>query len=91
LTRREIVKALMRLGLTQTQAGGAVDGFFEGILKALKEEKKVLLTGFGSWEWRNRRSRLARNPKTGKVVELGDRKALVFKPSPMLKKKLKGS
>ncbi len=81
----------MRLGLTQTQAGSAVDGFFDGVLKALKGEKKVLVTGFGSWEWKSRRSRLARNPKTGQVVELGNRKALVFKPSPMLKKKLKGS
>ncbi len=91
MTRREIVKSLNRLGLTKDQAGVAVDTFFESILKALKDEKKVSVTGFGSWEWKDRRSRQARNPKTGQVVELGKRKALVFKPSPMLKKKLKGS
>ncbi len=85
------MKSLNRLGLTKDQAGVAVDTFFESILKALKDEKKVSVTGFGSWEWKDRRSRQARNPKTGQVVELGKRKALVFKPSPMLKKKLKGS
>ena len=86
-----MVQSLNRLGLTKDQAGIAVDTFFESILKALKDEKKVSITGFGSWEWKDRRSRQARNPKTGQVVELGERKALVFKPSPMLKKKLKGS
>ncbi len=91
MTRREIVKTLSRLGLTKNQANAAVDIFFGSIVGALKGEKQVLLSGFGSWEWRERRSRLARNPKTGKVVELGKRKALVFKPSPTLKKKLKGS
>jgi integration host factor subunit alpha len=90
LTRREMVQSLSRLGLTKNQAGLAVDTFFESILKALKDEKKVSVTGFGSWEWKDRRSRQARNPKTGQVVELGKRKALIFKPSPMLKKKLKG-
>jgi integration host factor subunit alpha len=86
-----MVQSLNRLGMTKDQAGIAVDTFFESILKALKDEKKVSITGFGSWEWKDRRSRQARNPKTGQVVELGERKALVFKPSPMLKKKLKGS
>lgn len=90
MTRREIVENLSRLGLTKKQANAAVDTFFESILKGLKDEKQVLLSGFGSWEWKDRRSRLARNPKTGKIVELGKRKALLFKPSPMLKKKLKG-
>jgi nucleoid DNA-binding protein len=86
-----MVQSLNRLGLTKDQAGIAVDTFFESILKALKDKKKVSITSFGSWEWKDRRSRQARNPKTGQVVELGERKALVFKPSPMLKKKLKGS
>jgi len=90
LTRREIVKSLSKLGLTKNQASAAVDTFFESIVAALKDQKKVFVVGFGSWEWRQRRSRMARNPKTGKAVALGSRKALIFKPSQILKNKLKG-
>ena len=89
MTRREIVISLSKLGLTKNQANAAVDTFFEKIVEALKAQKKVSIVGFGTWEWRLRHSRLARNPKTGKVVPLGSRKALVFKPSQMLKNKLK--
>jgi nucleoid DNA-binding protein len=90
MTRREIVQNLNKIGLTKNQANAAVDTFFEKIVEALKEQKKVSIVGFGTWEWRDRKSRMARNPKTGKAVVLGTRKALVFKPSQILKNKLKG-
>lgn len=90
MTRQTIAKNLNKLGLTKNQANAAVDTFFEKIVEALKEQKKVSIVGFGTWEWRERKSRMARNPKTGKAVALGARKALVFKPSQMLKNKLKG-
>jgi nucleoid DNA-binding protein len=90
MTRKEIVQNLNKIGLTKNQANAAVDTFFEKIVEALKEQKKVSIVGFGTWEWRSRASRMARNPKTGKAVALGTRKALVFKPSQMLKNKLKG-
>ncbi|HXL73378.1 MAG TPA: HU family DNA-binding protein [bacterium] len=90
MTRRKIVQNLNKIGLTKNQADAAVDTFFNKIIEALKEQKKVSIVGFGTWEWRDRKSRMARNPKTGKAVALGTRKALVFKPSQMLKNKLKG-
>ena len=89
MTRQELVKNLTNLGLTKSQASLTVDTFFGSILKALKDEKKVSIVGFGAWEWRKREPRMARNPKTGKPVSLGSRKALIFKPSQMLKNKLK--
>jgi integration host factor subunit alpha len=90
LTRKDIIKSLSKLGLTKNQADAAVDTFFDSIVRGLKDQKTVSIVGFGSWEWRQRQSRMARNPKTGKVVALGARKALVFKPSQRLKNKLKG-
>jgi nucleoid DNA-binding protein len=84
-----LVKTLTQLGLTKNQASAAVDSFFETIVTGLRQEKKVSIVGFGTWEWRKRSSRMARNPKTGKKVALGSRKVLVFKPSQMMKNKLK--
>jgi len=88
VTRRDLVKSLGRLGLTRTQASSAVDYFFARILTALKEGQKVSIVGFGTWEWRERVPRKARNPKTGKIVALGSRKVVFFKPSRLLKEKL---
>lgn len=89
MTRKDLVKSLLRLGLTQRQSQQAVDAFFGSITSALREGKKVSIVGWGAWEWRPRPARKARNPKTGREVSLGVRKSLTFKPSPGLKQKLK--
>jgi nucleoid DNA-binding protein len=89
MTRHELVKSLTQLGLTKKQAFTAVSAFFQAITSALQDGKKVSIVGFGSWEWRQRSPRLALNPKTGKTVSLGHRKVLVFRPSRIVKKRLK--
>ena len=89
MNREDLIKSLTQLGLTKKQALQTVDVFFNTITSALREEKKVSIVGLGTWEWKTRIPRLARNPKTGKVVALGSRKVLLFKPSRLLKQKLK--
>ena len=89
MTRQDLIQSLTQLGLSQKQAFQSVEVFFNTIVSALREEKKVSIVGLGTWEWKKRIPRLARNPKTGKVVALGSRKVLVFKPSRLIKNKLK--
>ena len=50
---------------------------------------KVVLKGFGSFETRVRRERMARNPRTGEEVHIDERHIPAFKPSTALKKKMK--
>jgi nucleoid DNA-binding protein len=88
LKKQDLIKSLMRLGLTKNQAAKTVDVFFETLTAGLREERKVSIVGFGTWEWKKRPARVARNPKSGKKVVLGARKVLVFKPSPKFKKKM---
>ncbi len=88
LTRRNLRQALEKLGLTRDSAQKTVEAFFESITSALREGKKISIVGLGTWEWKTRPSRLARNPKTGKSVRLEGRKILVFKPSDLLRRKL---
>lgn len=87
-TRTDLVKAVVKLGLTESRAQKAVDVFFETLLRSLQSGEKVSLSGFGVWEWRERPSRMARNPKTGAKVHLPARKRLVFRASPQLKKRV---
>jgi len=48
----------------------------------------VKLSSFGSFVVRNEGPRIGRNPKTGKQVPIAPRRVTVFKPSPLLKKRL---
>lgn len=87
-TRQDLARSVSELGITEDRAAQAVEAFFQRILKALENRERVSLTGFGSWEWRLRASREARNPRTGEKVLLPPRRVLVFKASPKLKKRV---
>jgi len=84
-TRNDLVKAVSQLGVTESRASRAVEVFFEALQHGLAKGDKVVLTGFGSWEWKTRLARQARNPRTGATLMLPVRKVLVFKPSRHLK------
>lgn len=87
--RKDLQRRLTRIGLTGRQAEVALDAFFGSIVAALREGRKISIVGLGTWEWRVRRPRLARNPKTGQRVPLGARKVLLFRPSLGFKKNLR--
>lgn len=87
-TRRDLIQSLRALGLTENRARTVVEAFFTGLRVRLEAGTPVVLPGFGSFKWRERKARRARNPRTGESVELPLRKVLVFQPSVRLKKKL---
>lgn len=83
-----------RTGLTKAQAGEAVNSLFnaeDGILsQALKQGEKVTITGFGSFEVRERAARTGRNPRTGKEIEIAASKAPAFRAGKGLKDSIGG-
>ena len=46
------------------------------------------LRGFGSFSTRKREARTARNPKTGELVQLGERSATYFRAGKELRERL---
>ena len=63
----------------------AVRLVFERVAAALGGDERVELRGFGSFHARRRAARLARNPRTGERVAVGDRRAVRFKPGRILR------
>ena len=55
------------------------DIFFEEIKIALKLNKRVELRGFAIWSTKRQRERTARNPKTGEILQIPEKKYLHFK------------
>ncbi len=68
-------------GITKKDCALVVDGLLNAIKKALSEHNHIEIRGFGTFKVRERRSRMARNPRTGDPVKVPSRAVPVFKPS----------
>ncbi len=71
--------------LTKKQAEAALNAFTETVLEALKEGDKVQLTGFGTFEVKERAARVGRKPSTGETIEIPAKKLPTFKAGKGLK------
>ena len=87
MNKVELISNLARkTGLTKAEAEKAYDAVFEVIEEALVEGEKVIVTGFGTFEVRQRKSRQGRNPrKPEEIIEIAAAKAPVFKAGKALK------
>jgi len=93
MTKSELIKRLKdkyrRLYLKD--AGVVVDVVLGEISDALARGDRVELRGFGSFSIRSRDARSARNPKTGEVVNLPERRATYFRAGKELRERLNRS
>ncbi len=73
-----------RVGFTRQEAVHAVDVVFEEIKSVLGQGEDMRIVGFASFNLRNKKERMARNPKTGEPVLIKPKRVLTFKPSKQL-------
>ena len=89
LTKQEIVNSIyMQIGYSKNIAENLLEDFFDIIFKNLKENKKIKIAKFGTFELRLKKSRIGRNPKTKESKIISERNVILFKPSKELKKKI---
>ena len=89
LTKQEIVNSIyMQIGYPKKVAENLLEDFFDIIFQNLKENKKVKIAKFGTFEVRFKKSRIGRNPKTKENKIISERQVILFKPSKELKKKI---
>jgi DNA-binding protein HU-beta len=62
-----------------------VSGFIAAVTDALKNDDRVTLVGFGSFEVSTRKARTGRNPQTGKEIKIAAAKVPKFRPGKALK------
>jgi nucleoid DNA-binding protein len=81
MTKKEIANSIAaEMGLTQYQAGEAVQRVLNGVIDALLNEGRIELRNFGVFELRKRKARKARNPRTGEIVDVPEKFVIGFKP-----------
>jgi DNA-binding protein HU-beta len=77
-------------GLSKRDAQRALDGFQDALMDAMQRGEKVSLTGFGTFEVRERGARTGRNPQTGETMQVAASKNAAFKPGKSFKDALNG-
>ena len=74
-----IARMAEKSDLSKKQAEAALTAFIATVTETLKEGDKVQLTGFGTFEVKERAARIGRKPATGETIEIPAKKSPVFK------------
>ena len=90
MNKSDLVDALASAaGMTKADASRAVDALFApdgGVISgALKKGKRVQITGFGTFESKQRKARMGRNPRTGQAIHIAATKTPGFRAGKGLK------
>ena len=80
-----IAAAAEKAGLSKKDTEAAVNAAIEAITEALKQNDKVQLVGFGSFEVKKRAARTGLNPRTKETIEIPASAVPTFKAGKALK------
>jgi DNA-binding protein HU-beta len=85
MSKKTLVDALIKDGMTTKGANGAVDKIVDTIRKELKKNQKFTLTGFGTFAIVKRGARKGRNPRTGEAIKIKASRGVRFKAGATLR------
>jgi integration host factor subunit beta len=89
MTRADLTEEVYQAtGIPLKESDDVVRTIFDMIVRALRSGDKVEIRGFGVFKTRQRRARIARNPKTGARVEVPPKRIPFFKVSKEVRDKL---
>ena len=86
MNKTEIIAAAAEsAGLTKKDTERVFNAAIDAITAALVKGEKVQISGFGSFETKDREARVGRNPHTTEAIEIPATRVPVFKASKALK------
>lgn len=89
MLKKELVNEVSaELSIHKQDVTAALDIMLDTMEKALKEERRIELRGFGSFAVRKRKARSTKNPRTGTIMNIPERKTIHFTMSKSLKEAL---
>ncbi len=74
--------------LYQRDVERIVNTILDEIVRAMADGNRVELRGFGAFSVKYRKARIARNPRTGEPVHVGEKKVPFFKTGKELRERL---
>lgn len=91
LTKNDIVAKVYDVGFAKNKATDAIESLLDIIKSTLATGEDVLISGFGKFCVKDKKTRRGRNPATGQDLILRERKVVTFKCSGKLRQKVNGS
>ena len=92
MTKADIIEAIYdEVGFSKRESAGIVETTFGIIKETLENGENIKLSGFGSFNIRDKRARRGRNPQTGGSITITPRRVLAFKVSNILRDQLNSS
>ncbi len=89
MNKKELAKAIAtKAGLSQKQAGAALDAIIASIEDTVASGDKLALLGFGTFEAKKAAAKKARNPRTGETVAVPAKTVPAFKAGKAFKEKV---
>lgn len=80
MNKNELVRAIANdAGITLKDAAAALDSVVAAITEGLKNGEKVQISGFGTFELKEKPAREGINPKTGEKIKIAASKIPAFK------------
>ena len=86
MNKTELVSRVAEVsGLTKKDSEIALNSMLGAIQESLVAGEKVVLTGFGTFEVRDRKARVGHNRRTGESISIPAQKSPAFKAGKVLK------
>ncbi|PIT99657.1 MAG: integration host factor subunit beta [Bdellovibrionales bacterium CG10_big_fil_rev_8_21_14_0_10_45_34] len=80
MTKADLINLVSETaGITRVKSEAVVNTIFDTIVDALMKDDRIEIRGFGSFVNRKYGSYQGRNPRTGEVIEVGEKKVPFFK------------
>jgi len=76
--------------MRETDAMAMLDAVTDELKRAVADDKRIEIRGFGTFQQRTRATKNGYNPSTGESILLPANKTILFKPSRELTKKMNG-
>ena len=86
MNKTELIASVAQsAGLTRKDTDRVISAAIDAITAALVQGEKVQISGFGTFETKEREARVGRNPHTREAIEIPATRVPDFKPSKALK------
>jgi len=91
LTKDHLISSIgNRLGMSKFESSRIVEAVLETVKSSLANGEDVLISGFGTFNVRNKTARRGRNPQTGEDLTLEPRRVVTFKCSSVMRDRING-
>jgi integration host factor subunit beta len=89
MTKADLInKIAEKTNITRVKAETVVNTIFDSMIEALMRDDRIEIRGFGSFVNRKYDARKGRNPRTGQVIDVEEKKLPFFKVGKELKEDL---